>query len=291
MIDELRAMALFAETIKQGSFRGAAKVLNLSPSVVSYQISQLEQRLGSALIYRSTRKLSLTHEGEVLYTHALQMLDCAQQGLSKVTANAQELTGKLTITLLAALIRSPLNQQIARFCQLHPKLKINIIYTDTTQDLIANGIDLAIRSGELPDSSLKARRIGQIERKLVCSKDYLAKQTKPNHPQDLVSWQWVKLSMLPAARTLVKPGHEPQLVQFDSNVSVNSVEAMHQMTVFGLGVSTPSDFLVEAGLNDGSLVELLPDWQVPPVPLHAIWPANVAQGSNARRLLEFLVAL
>ena len=116
MIDELRAMALFAETIKQGSFRGAAKVLNLSPSVVSYQISQLEQRLGSALIYRSTRKLSLTHEGEVLYTHALQMLDCAQQGLSKVAANAQELTGKLTITLLAALIRSPLNQQIARFC-------------------------------------------------------------------------------------------------------------------------------------------------------------------------------
>lgn len=106
MIDDLRAMAIFAQTIKQGSFRGAAKTLKLSPSVVSYHISQLEKRIGSALIYSSTRNLSLTHEGSLLYQHAQQMMDAARQGLSMVSAQQSLLSGKLTISLPSALTRA-----------------------------------------------------------------------------------------------------------------------------------------------------------------------------------------
>ena len=105
MIDELRAMAIFAETVKQGSFRGAAKVLHLSPSVISHHVSTLEKKVGTALIYRSTRKLSLTHEGEVLYKHASIMLEQAQTGLSKIIPDTLEPTGKLTITMPSVLSR------------------------------------------------------------------------------------------------------------------------------------------------------------------------------------------
>ena len=111
MIDELRAMAIFAETIKQGSFRGAAKELNLSPSVVSYQVTQLEKSVGTALIYRSTRQLSLTSQGKVLYQHATGMVQAAQQGLNQIILGQQELTGMLTLTLPSALIKSEISKK------------------------------------------------------------------------------------------------------------------------------------------------------------------------------------
>jgi DNA-binding transcriptional LysR family regulator len=111
MIDELRSIAIFAETIKQGSFRAAAKELKLSPSVVSYQVTQLEKSVGTALIYRSTRHLSLTSEGTVLYQYALNMIQAAHQGLSQITLNKQELSGTLTLTLPSALIKSEISKK------------------------------------------------------------------------------------------------------------------------------------------------------------------------------------
>jgi DNA-binding transcriptional LysR family regulator len=110
MIDDLKAMAIFAETIKRGSFRAAAKSLKLSPSVVSYQISQLEERLGTTLIYRSTRNLSKTAEGEILFNHAFEMLDQAELGLNKISGH-NVATGSLTVTLPLSItgISSPNN--------------------------------------------------------------------------------------------------------------------------------------------------------------------------------------
>jgi len=288
MIDELRAIAIFAETIKQGSFRGAAKSLNLSPSVVSYHVTQLEQRVGTALIYRSTRKLSLTHEGKVLYQHAIDMLYSAQQGLDKVVSNSGMATGKLTITIPSGLTRAPFNQKIAEFSKLNPGIELHISYTDTRLDLIEKGIDLAVRIGNMADSSLKSKRIGQIERRLVCSAEYWDQQQEPVHPQDLVSWNWIKLEMLPNHRTLLKAEHPPFQVNFNSRICVNSVEAMAQLCIHGLGLATPPDFLVEQGLGTGKLVEVLSEWRVEAIPLFAVWPNNVSDNSNTRCLLNHL---
>lgn len=288
MIDELRAIAIFAETIKQGSFRGAAKVLDLSPSVVSYHITQLEERVGTALIYRSTRKLSLTHEGEILYQYANDMLSSAQQGLSKVTLDGSEATGKLTVTVPSALTRAPITQAIAEFSRLNPGVELHIGYTDARQDIIANGIDLAISAGRLSDSSLKSKRIGEVERKLVCSPEYWSQQKKPTHPQDLASWNWIKLEMLPNYRTLRKPSHKPIRINFNSNVYVDSVEAMTQLCVCGLGLATPPNYLVDEYLDSGKLSEVLSEWRVEPIPLYALWHGNVSDNSNARRLLNYL---
>ncbi|MFT5294296.1 MAG: DNA-binding transcriptional LysR family regulator [Colwellia sp.] len=289
MIDELRAIAIFAETIKQGSFRAAAKVLKLSPSVVSYQVSQLEEFIGTALIYRSTRKLSLTSEGTVLYEYALNMVQAAQQGLNQIALEKVELKGTLTVTLPSALIKSNISKKIAQFSKIHPYLNFKLFYTDDRQDLILQGIDLAFRAGEMDDSNLKSKRIGEINRKLVCSYDYFHSNMSPISPQSLTTWNWIKLDMLPNHRTLINSSGERCEINFESNISVNNVEAMTQLCINGAGIATPPDYLIEKEIENNTLIELLPNWQVNPIALYAVWPNNVFQNSSAKRLLDFLI--
>jgi DNA-binding transcriptional LysR family regulator len=181
MIDDLKAMAIFAETVKRGSFRAAAKALNLSPSVVSYQISQLEKRLGTALIYRSTRKLTKTAEGEILYDHALEMLDQAQLGLNKVSGH-NIATGRLTITLPGSLSRDILSRQLVEFSKQNPKIHLQCIYSDERYDLISEGIDIAFRMGSMPDSSFNSKKLADKKRTLACSPDYYAQHPEPKSP-------------------------------------------------------------------------------------------------------------
>lgn len=288
MINELRSMAIFAETIKQGSFRAAAKKLQLSPSVVSYQVTQLENHLGTALIYRSTRSLSLTNEGKVLFQYALSMLESAHQGLNLATSKQQELRGTLTVTLPSALIKSDISKNIAEFAKCHTLLNLNFIYTDERQNLIEQGIDIAFRAGEMEDSNLIATRVGEIKRKLVCSCEFAQMIEEPIYPADIEQYNWIKLTMLPNRRTLIDANGEKVDINFKSNVSVNSVEAMTELCLNGLGIATPPDYLVEKGLKDRSLIELLTDWKIEPIPLYAVWPSNVFQSSNAKRLLSFL---
>lgn len=298
MIDDLRAIAIFAETVRQGSFRGAAKVLGLSPSVVSYHISQLEKHIGNALIYRSTRKISLTHEGETLYQHALDMLDAAQLGLSKVTPDNYQPSGKLLITLPSVLSHCAISEKIASFVKQHPQIDLNVLCTDTRQNLIEEGIDLAIRAGSMEDSALKSRCIGALQRRLVCSWDYWQQATKESQsqclddkhltPKDLTHWQWIKLAMLPNSRSLTGPEGETVTIEFTSQTTVNNVELMTQFCRHGLGLATPPAFLVNKDIQAGTLVEVLPDWQVEPIPLYAVWPANVSINSNAKHFLNYL---
>lgn len=287
MIDELRAIAIFAEVAEAGSFRTAANNLGLSPSVVSYHVSQLESRLGIALVYRSTRKLTLTHEGEILLRHALDMLNSANLGLNEVSASSPVPSGKLTITLPTALTQSPLTQRLAEFCKDFSRIEVQIRYTDRRLDLVEHGIDLAIRAGDMEDSNLKGRRLGAIARKLVCTSDYQADHSVPKEPRDLESWNWIRLSMLPDERRLRRQKRS-QLVKFNAQVTVDNVEAMTQLCIQGLGLATPPVYLVDDALANGKLVEVLPEWRVDPIPIHAVWHVNVTKGSNVRRLLDYL---
>lgn len=290
MIDDLRALAIFAETVNQKSFRGAAKLLNLSPSVVSYHVTQLEKRIGRSLLYRSTRKISLTHEGEILYQHAIDMLSSAKRGLNKISSDSPEPSGRLTVTLPAVITRAPINSKIARFCKRYQGIDYHFKYTDIRQDLISDGIDLAIRVGEMENSALKSKRVGKIDRKLVCSPEYAARHEKPKDPKDLNAWNWIRLDMLPCCRPLKNNDGMIVHVTYDNYVSVDNVEAMTQFCLQGLGLATPPDYLVKNALNNEELLEILPEWQVEPLLLFAVWPANIIENSNARRLVDYLTS-
>jgi len=287
MINNLKALAIFAELIKQGSFRAAANTLGLSPSVISYHINQLELHLGTALIYRTTRKLSLTHDGTELLHHVKLMLLQAEKGLHSLSHRKEQPEGKLKITLTSALIHAPITKKIAKFALQYPQIQLDISYTDEQQDVIAQGIDLAIRAGSMQDSSLIAKRIGEIKRTLVCSTSYFKQQEALQSVEELAGWQWIRLAMIPNMRTLTHQG-ETVDIHFQHQITVNNVEALTELTIHGVGLSTPPNYLVETALNSGQLVEVLPQWQVQPIPLYAVWPANVGENLLMTLLLSFI---
>ncbi|MDG1708194.1 MAG: LysR family transcriptional regulator, partial [Emcibacteraceae bacterium] len=268
-------------------FRAAAESLNLSPSVVSYQISNLEERLGSALLYRSTRKLSLTAEGEILYKHALSMIDQAELGIRNVSGH-DVATGRLSITLPLSMTSDYITKQFADFSLANPEIDMHVQYTDTRMDLIADGIDIAFRMGSLPDSSLNAKKITEKQRTLVCSPEYYATRDEPKKPEDLNDWNWIKHDMLPNRRTLIKDGNRSFQLDLKGNIKANSAEAMVKFTLYGLGISTAAQWLIKDELADGRLIHILPDWKVEPMPLYAVWHGNITDCSNTRRLLNFI---
>ena len=288
MINELKAMAIFAEVIKQGSFRAASKVLNLSPSVVSYHISKLETQVGAALIYRSTRKLSLTSQGEVFFNHIEKMLVSAHQGLDLVSSEALEPMGKLSVTLPSSLAKSPINQKIAQFVIDYPRVEINLSYSDNRENIIDKSIDLAIRAGELEDSSYKAKQIGVIERRLVCSHNYFKAMKAPKTIEDIKSWDWVALNQLPKYREFKHGLLGEHIVDFNKYITVNNVEAMSHFCELDLGLATLAEYQVVDLIKQGKLIHVLPEWKAVSIPLYALWPNNVYENSLVKRLLKLL---
>lgn len=288
MIDELRALAIFAKVVETGSFRSAAYEVNLSPSVVSHHISQLEAHLGVTLLYRSTRQLSLTQEGQTLFSAAKAMLQAAEHGLNAITYKSEEPSGKLNITVPAVLTRSELVKDIAAFAQTFPKISLLINFSDVKQNLIRDGIDVAIRIGGLKDSALKAKRLFDMKRKLVVAPAYMANRKKLHKPQDLLDWDWIGLKMRPNHKTFINKLGKTFKIDFNPRIIVDSVDAVCQLAIAGLGLATPPSFLVEEDIQQGYLIEPLSGWGIESLSVYAVWPPNASRESVTFRLIDFL---
>lgn len=288
IIDELRALAIFAKVVEAGSFRSAADALLLSPSVVSHHVAQLEERLGATLLYRSTRRLSLTDEGEALFANVKAMLSAAETGLNSIAHRAIEPAGKLHLTIPAMLTSSPLVDDLAAFAKAFPKVMLSINFSDIQQDLIREGIDLAVRIGNLKDSTLKSKRLFTMKRKLVAAPALIKQHTMPQQPPDLRTWDWIGLKMRPNTKTLIHQRGKTCDIDFEPRIIVDSMDAVCQFAIAGLGLATPPAFLVAENIRKGYLVEPLPEWQAEPIPVYVVWPPNVSKASLTFRLIAFL---
>jgi DNA-binding transcriptional LysR family regulator len=288
MINDLRAMAVFAKTVETGSFRAAASALGLSPSVVSHHVSQLETRLGVALLYRSTRRLSLTQDGKIFFEHAQTMLTAAERGFNALAQRVTEPAGTLSVTVSAFLSHGQLMNSIASFARAYPGIALELDFSDQKRDLICDGIDLAIRVGELEDSTLKTKKLFDIRRKLVVAPRIAKGHPRPQTPEELADWEWIGLQMRPNRRTLTNTEGESRTVRFEPRVTVNSLEAVCQLSLEGLGLATPPAFMVEPYLEAGRLVEPLPNWRVSSLGIYAVWPQNAPREGLTFRLLSFL---
>lgn len=287
MLDQLRQMAIFAKTIDHGSFRAAAKAMKLSPSVVSHQVSDLERRLGTALIYRSTRNLSLTRDGERLLSSARTMIDAAENGLQSVSDQTREPSGELRITMPAVLARSKLVEQIADFSLANRNVQLSIDFSDTRKSLIGDGFDLAIRMGWLKDSALVARKLGSVHRRLVAAKSYLASRPKPVSPGDLSDWDWLELGQVGTRKTkFQKAGHKTMTLKPASRISVNDAHALYHLARAGTGLAFVPDFLAEHDVSAGVMEHVLPDWHVEDIGIYAVWPQNAPKHGLTRYLVE-----
>lgn len=169
MLDQLRAMAIFTKVVDLGSFRAAGAALSLSPSVVSHHVSELEAHLDCALLYRSTRRMSLTDKGAQLYSASTEMVRAADTGLSLLAAESEQPTGRLSVAVPATVFQADVALDcIAGFVKQYPKVALNLIYSDRNVDLVGSEFDVAVRIGlHLDDSRYKARQLGELERSLV----------------------------------------------------------------------------------------------------------------------------
>ncbi|WP_425040307.1 LysR family transcriptional regulator [Primorskyibacter sp. S187A] len=289
MIDQLRQMAIFAKVIDHGSFRGAARELRLSPSVVSHHISQLEDTLGVALIYRSTRKLTLTSEGGRLLSAARNMMAAAENELIELSVSAKTPSGDLRLTLPSVLSQSPLIEQIAAFSLKHPRIRLFLDFSDTRRSLIDDGFDVAIRMKPNAKNSATSRKLFSVQRQLVASTNYLAKQTPISDPSELLTWDWMALAPVQNIPVrFAKKGHTAITLKTEARIFANDAQALCRMACSDTGLAILPEFLSREYIEDGVLQHVLPDWSLGSIDVFAEWPANAPKHGLIHLILDWL---
>ena len=289
MLDRLKSLAAFAMVLREGSFRRAAGRLDLSPSTVSYHVSELEAFLGAPLLNRTTRRLSPTALGSAVGVHAAAILAASEDAIALASRSTGVLRGTLSVTCTSAVIGAGFGEAVAAFSGAHPGVDIRMDVSDTLEDLGGGRFDMALRAGRMADSALRSRKIGRIRRRLVCAPAYLAAHAPFADAEALAGLDWIRLAGMPAWRTLAGPDGVMRDVPTPGHIVVGSIDAMIELAVAGMGLATPPAHLVEDRLAAGSLVDPVPGWTIPPIDLQAVWP-DLRTGSPVRRaFVDFLV--
>ena len=289
MIDRLRQMAIFAKTIDHGSFRGAAHALRLSPSVVSHHVSELEESLGVALIYRSTRKLSLTPEGQRLLAATHKMLEAVEGELADLSQSASAPSGELRLTIPSVLSQSRFIEQIAAFSNANPRIKLSLDFSDIRRDLIDDGFDIAIRMGPKAATTATSRKLFSVERRLITSVDYLASRSAPDDPHDIADWDWLALTPVhnaPVAFT--KADGTQATIKPEPRVFANDAQALYRLARAGVGLAIVPDFLARDDIGRGAIEYVLSDWKLRTITVFAVWPSNAPKHGLIHLALDAL---
>ncbi|WP_407576041.1 LysR family transcriptional regulator [Raoultella terrigena] len=286
MIDDIRYLIVFAKIVEAGSISGVAEALGLTTATASTHLSKLERNLGSALLYRNTRKLSLTHDGASLLETANSMLELYEKGFIEFKQRSISTTNKLHISLPAVFINSEFTRHLADFIKEYPDVYLNISYSDTRKDIIADSIDVAFRIGELPDSSLKARHLFVLPRRVVASKKFLSNYPPVNHPDDLEKMPWIGLSMRQNSREFRHKNGEVALIKYTPTVYVDNVEAAYTLAKQQVGLAAPPCYLSQEDITREEMQEVLSDWSLEPLKVYAIWPSNISTSSIAYTLIN-----
>jgi DNA-binding transcriptional LysR family regulator len=296
-MDYFTAMRAFIQAAELRSFSKAAKELVVKTSTISRYVTDLEADLGIALFNRSTRGLVLTEGGRVFREHALvalQALDDARDATSSLNKTPQ---GVLRITTPAAFGRRHVAPHLSAFMQRYPNIDLDLVVSDDTVNLIDTGIDLAIRIGALPDSSLMAKRLAPHRRIVCASPDYLDRHGVPATPGELASHDSLRLSLVPDdkwAFTRVgdkHPSPEQEIVELKGRFRGDDSESVLELALAGCGIAYLPTWLVSTALRDGRLVHLLAEWEArtgrgEPA-IWAVYPPKKIVSSKVRAFLDF----
>jgi DNA-binding transcriptional LysR family regulator len=291
MNGRLEDMALFARIVERGSLSAAARELGLSKSLVSRRLGRLEDRLGARLVNRTTRRLALTDIGREFNERARRVLLEADEAEACARDASTELNRRLRITAPVSFGHLHLAAPLARFLAEHPKIEVELELSDRFVDLVGEGYDLAIRSGQLEDSSLILRPIATARILLAAAPAYLARHGAPRGPGDLARHSCLVYANQPPARVWrfrlegkwVAPAIRPQL-------TANNGDVLCRAAIEGLGIVALPSFILGPALAAGSLRRLLPRLPMPDQPIQAIYPGGRPAPQRLRRLVDFLAA-
>lgn len=290
-MDQLQAMEVFAEVARLKSFSAAGRQLGLTRAVVSKVISQLEARLGARLLYRSTREVSLTDAGQAYLAPCLATVEQAREAARAISPAGTELAGPLRIQAPSSFGSAWLADAVARFSLRHPRLTPSLFVDDALLDPIRHGFDLTIRVGGIPDTSgLASRRLAPCRAVLCASPDYLARFGVPDSPDALLAHQCLHFSHLTDGTSwhFSRAGQE-RTVRVNAGFTSNNGLVLHQAALRGLGIVYSTTFLAWRDLQEGTLVRVLPEWELPLNDLTALYPASGQLSPKVRALIDFLV--
>ena len=287
--DKLKRMALFAEIVDSGSLSAAARRVGSTPSAVSQQLRLLEEALGLVLLHRSTRRLTLTEAGERYYPACAAMVAQARSADQALERLRDEPEGELRLAapigfgeLLASALE-PLRR--------HPRLRLHLLLDDTPIDLIGERVDLALRVGRFTDSSLVARRLGELQRQLCAAPRYLAERGWPRHPGELAGHDWLGLPPRGTAVDTLSfqgPQGEREEVRVEARLLASQVTALQAMALAGWGLYVGMADDVRQPMAEGRLAPVLPDWRLEPAAVFAVTPRRGEQPAKVRHALQAL---
>lgn len=290
-IERLTGLIAFARAGSLGSYTAAARSLAVSPSAVSKSIQRLERQLGVSLFTRTTRSLTLTNEGRDLHERALRLLRDAEDIEQAAMAARSEPAGTLRIAASLPIGLHVIAPLLPRFCAAHPKVTVDLRLSDQRVDLIKEGIDLAVRIGDLPDSRLLSQKL--LPHRLGCyaSPGYLAAQGAPNHPDDLQAHQTVNLRYQSSGQLFRWPfqlGEREIEIVPSSAIIVDASEAVMATIAAGAGIGMAASFMARAWITRGELVPVLADFAVRRHNVTAVWPESRRTNPAVRAFLTAL---
>lgn len=267
---DLTDVALFVRVCATRNLSAAGREFGLSPAASSTRMAQLEKQLGARLLHRTTRQITVTQDGEVFLERAMALLDAAEQASAAVGHGNAQAQGPLRVAASVTFGRLYIVPEVAQFLEEHPGVQLDLRLSDSTHDLAADGIDVAIRVGPLRDSALVARPLAPSKLVLCASPDYLRRHGVPQQPADLLRHECLVLQAMNPWRLRERDGSE-LLVRVGGRFRSDNGEALRDAAIAGLGIGLSSTWLVADQLRSGALVRVLPGYQTTDSVISAVY--------------------
>lgn len=289
-MDRFQEMRVFAAVVDAGSFVRAGDSLGLSKAAVSRLVGELESRLGVRLLHRTTRRLSLTPEGELFHERCKDVLGRVEEAEAEITAHAGEAIGPLRVNVPVSFGLMHLAPLWPAFMALHPKVVLDVTLADRLVDLVDEGYDLAVRIARLPSSTLVSRSLTSTRMVLCASPEYLRRHGEPSHPSQLAQHAVMAYTLLSMGEQWEFSGPEgPVSVKVNPRMRSNSGDTCCAAALLHQGIVLQPSFLVGAHLRSGTLVEVLPQYRSLDLGVYAVYPSRRHLTPKVRVLVDFLV--
>jgi DNA-binding transcriptional LysR family regulator len=283
---DLNEINVFVKVAQAGSFTRAARELGIPNSTASARVSALERRLGVTLLQRTTRKLRMTEEGEAYARRAAQGLYEIARAESEVSLWQSEPQGILRVTTPIGVGTEFFANLVANFRKKYPKVSVEVLFADRTVDLVAEGIDVAIRAGGLKDSGLIARQVGTSVWAPVASPAYIKRCGMPSHPKDLREHACLQFTPLGADQWELTDGKHTVIVPLARQLAANEINFVKALALSGNGVALLNSHLCSSEIARGKLVRLLPAWHATVTPVYLVYPGQKFVPPKVRAFLD-----